>query len=212
MSSEASGQAKQALETNKALANRYYGVALPALGTRNQAINQSLALGEPGFLTQAYGMQRTGLSEGLAAQGGVAQAGQMAGAKKALSGGNFASMLAPSDIGAQLANALYGSKFQQGQANVNQMLNLTSMGLGGAGSAGNAALGASGNELKAIGYMPHYNQTYANVVGGLAGGASIYGAYKNWLAAQPQPFGTPVWTDPGFGQIATSGSIVGTPP
>jgi hypothetical protein len=34
--------------------------------------------------------------------------------------------------------------------------------------------------LNTIGYLPGYNQTYANVVGGLAGASSIYGAINQY--------------------------------
>src|SRR5512135_1291444 len=176
MSSAQSQASEEALRTNKDLASSYYGIALPALEQRLGGINASLAQGEPQFLQQAYQAQRAGLTEGLAAQGGLAQSRQMAGAKKALSGGNAFASMNPADIGAQLANALYGSKFQEGQANLNQNFNLISMGLGGAGTTGNAALTASGQQLNAIGMLPQYNQTYANIAGGAAGLASIYGA------------------------------------
>ena len=204
MSSEQSRASKKALETNKALAEGYYGIAIPALQTRLGAINQSMAQGEPQFLQQAYEGQRTGLTEGLAARGGAAQAQQMRGSKAALSGGNAFASMHPADIGAQLANALYGSKFQEGQANLSQQFNLMSMGMGGAGTAGNAALTASGQQLQAIGYMPNYNQTYANVVGGAALGAGIYGAGNpaGW-------FSSPALT-PGVGQAnpATGGTFI----
>ncbi len=185
MSSSQSQASKQALEQNKSLAEGYYRIALPALSTRIGSINQSLGLGEPEFLKQGYQQQRLGLTEGLAARGGVAQAQQMAGAKGALSGGNAFASLHPADIGAQLANALYGSKFQEGQGALDQQFNLISMGLGGAGTAGNAALNASGQELNAIRYLPQYNTTYANIAGGAALGAGLYGGYQNWLSTQP---------------------------
>jgi hypothetical protein len=194
MSSAQSDASKQALNVNEALANRYYGVALPALSERMGAINQSLAQGEAPYLQQAYGAQRTGLTEGLAAQGGAMEAQKMAGSKKALSGGNAFASLHPADIGAQLANALYGSKFQEGQANMNQGFNLISMGLGGAGTTGNAALNASGQELNAIRMLPGYNQTYANIAGGAAGLASTYGALNQ---AYPQLFGPAGTTNTG---------------
>ena len=119
----------------------------------------------------------------------------MEGAGKALSGGNQFASLHPADIGAQLANALYGSKFQEGQGNLEQQFNLISMGLGGAGTAGNAALNASGQELGAIRYLPNYNQTYANVTGAAALGAGLYGAGQQagWWT------GNPAVTNPGLG-------------
>jgi hypothetical protein len=185
MSSSQSAASEQALQSNKALAQGYYNIALPALQGRLGSINTSLGQGEPTYLQQAYQGQRAGLTEGLAAQGGQAEAQLQRGSKKATEGGNPFASLNPADIGAQLANALYGSKFQEGQANLGQQFNLISMGLGGAGTTGNAALQASQNQLGAIGYLPQYNTTYANVMGGLAGAASLYGAYNQWAANQP---------------------------
>lgn len=191
MSSSQSQASEQAMQTNRQLAEGYYGIALPGLEARQGAINQQLAQGEPQYLKDAYGAQRTGLTEGLSAQGGAAQAQQAAGAKKALSGGNFSSQMNPADIGAQLANALYGSKFAEGQANLNQQFNLVSMGLGGAGTTGNAALNASGQQLNAIGMLPNYNTTYANILGGASGLASIYGA-ANKAGLFSNPYATAI--------------------
>jgi hypothetical protein len=185
MSSASSAASQKALDMDKALANQYYGIAVPSLKNQMGSINQSLQQGEPGYLQQAYQGQRTGLTEGLAARGGAANAQQMRGSEQQMAGGNQFAALHPADIGAQLANALYGSKFQEGQGNLNQQFNLMSMGLGGAGTAGNAAVGASGQQLQAISYLPNYNQTYANVVGGAAGLSSLYGAYNQWQAGQP---------------------------
>lgn len=194
MTSSQSAASQQALQTNKGLAESYYGIALPAMENRLTSINASLGRGEPQFMKDAYGAQRTGLTEGLLGQERSAQAAQMAGSKQALSGGNAFASLNPADVGSQLANALYGSKFQEGQANLNQQFNLMSMGMGGAGTAGNSALNASGNELQAIGMLPRYNQTYANIAGGAAGLASLYGATNQ---AWPQLFGRPGTTNTG---------------
>jgi hypothetical protein len=173
------------MQQNKDLAQNYYDVAIPGLRTQMGSINQSLQQGEPGYMKGAYEQQRAGLTEGLSAQGGAAQAQQMRGSKAAMSGGNQFASMNPADVGAQLANALYGSKFQEGQAGINQQFNLMSMGLGGSGTAGNAAVGASQQQLQAIGYMPNYNSTLANVAGGAAGAASLYGAYNQWQMGQP---------------------------
>jgi hypothetical protein len=116
----------------------------------------------------------------MADKAGTMQAQQAARGKAALSGGNFAATMNPADLGAQLANALYGSKFAQGQANIDQQFNLMGMALGGAGTAGSSALGAAQNQLHTIGYMPAYNPTYANIMGAAAGGASVYGAYNQY--------------------------------
>ena len=204
MSSAQSTASEEALQSSKGLAQQYYGVATPALAARMGGINQQLAQGEPAYLQQAYAGQRAGLAEGMAAQGGAAQAQQMAGSKQALSGGNPFAAMHPADVGAQLANALYGSKFQEGQANLNQQFNLMSMGLGGAGTAGNAALTASGNQLGAIGMMPNYNTGYANIVGAGAGLSSIYGAVQPGRPGRsgtsadegtPGPCGSRTWSN-----------------
>jgi hypothetical protein len=214
MSSDSSQAATQAMQTDKLNAGRYYGIAIPGLQAQMGDINKSLNLGEPEYLKQAYQGQRTGLTEGLAAQGGAAQAQQMRGSKAAMSGGNQFASMNPADVGAQLANALYGSKFQEGQAGINQQFNLMSMGLGGSGTAGNAAVGASQQQLQAIGYMPNYNSTLANVAGAAAGGASIYGAYRNWSAGQQGGFPsigpTGGYTDPySVNPYQTTGNIGG---
>ena len=194
MSGAQSEESKRALEANRSLAQGYYGIALPGLQDRAASIESSLAQGQPQYLKDAYAGQRTGLQEGLAARGGVAKAQQMQGSKKALSGGNPFASLNPADVGAQLANALYGSKFAEGQAGLQQNFNLMGMALGGSGQAGNAALTASGNQLQAIGFMPRYDPTYANIVGGAAGAAGVYGAINQ---AWPQAFGPAGTTNTG---------------
>jgi hypothetical protein len=180
MTSEMNAASKTAYETNRDLAQQSYGVALPAIQARNASINQSLATGEPQYMQNAYAAQQAGLTEGLSAQGGAKQAATMAASKPALSGGNPFALFAPADIGAMLANAKYGSKFQEGQAAFAQNLNLMNMGLGGAGTTGNAALNASGQQLNAIGMLPNYNQTYANIAGAAAGASSVYGAVNQY--------------------------------
>lgn len=217
MSSSQSEQSEYALRTNKATAERYYGIALPALGGRMDEINRALATGEPEYMRSAFQGQRGALAEGLAQKAGVASAQQAAGSKAALSGGNFglANAADPAAFGAQLANALWGSRFAEGQANLDQQFNLMSMALGGAGTAGSGALGAAQNQLGAIGYLPRYNTTYANVVGGLAGAGALYGAFNQpsalatapgWSAYQQAAYGpatymsgTPSWLSGGGG-------------
>lgn len=201
MSSAQSQASKEAMQTNRGLASEYYGIAIPALHGRQDEINRALAGGEPGYMRSAFLGQRGALATGAAAKMGAAQAQQYAGGKAALSGGNFAAGLNPADLGAQLANALYGSKFAEGQANIDQQINLMGMALGGAGTAGSGALGAAQNQLQTIGYMPNYNPTYANIMGGLAGASSVYGALN-----QPQSLfatnypSTVVTAAPGMGR------------
>ncbi len=178
MTSEQSRASQEDFSINQALSKGYYDIALPGLQQRMGANNQQLGLGEPEYMKQAYEMQRGGLAEGTEAQGALARSNQLRGAKGALTGGNMSALLSPASVGAQLANALYGSKFQEGMANLGQQFNLINMGLGGAGTAGSGALDASRQQLQAIGFLPNYNPTYANVVGGLAGGASLWGALQ----------------------------------
>jgi hypothetical protein len=190
MSSSRNAASEQALQTNQALAEAYYNIAIPGLSARLGSINAALAQGgEPDYLKQAYTGQRAGLTEGIVGQEKGAITSQLAGTKQARTGGNVMSGMSTGDIGAALANALYGSKFQEAQGSIDQTMNLMSMALGGAGTAGSGALAASSNQLQAIGYMPNYNPTYANVAGGLAGAAGIYGTGLNaglWGQQSPQ--------------------------
>ena len=187
MTTAQNAASEQALQANKQLAQQYYGVATGALGQRQESINQGLAGGESPLISSAFSAQRTGLTEGLAGQAQGAKQSQLEGSKKAMSGGNEFANLTPSDIGSKLANALYGSKFQEGQADIGQKMNLMNMALGGAASTGNAGLGAAQNQLGAISMLPKYNQTYANIAGGAAAAGSVYGAYQNWAAGQTPP-------------------------
>jgi len=197
MSSSQNQQSEMAMESNKKLAQSYYGVAVPALRGRQEAINASLAQGEPSYLRSAFQGQRSAITEALSQQGSVAQSQQMAGSKAALSGGNAYASLHPADIGAQLANALYGSRFAEGQANIDQQFNLMGMALGGSGTAGSGALGSAQQQLGAINFLPQYNPTYANVAGGLAGAASLYGMLNKYgLFSSASPVGNPGGTPP----------------
>jgi hypothetical protein len=194
MGNPQSVQAKQAEAVNRNLSNQYYGVAIPALAERQNAIQASLAQGEPQYVKSAFAGQRTGLQEGLAAQAGAAQANQMESSKRALSGGNAFADLHPADAGAKLADALWGSKYAESQGSLNQNLNLLNMALGGSGMAGNSAMQAAGQQLSAIGHLPNYNQTYANIAGGAAGLSSIYGSLNT---SYPQLFGPAGTTNTG---------------
>lgn len=211
MSSSQSQASEDALARNRSLAEGYYGIAIPGLQERMGSINTSLARGEPEYMKQAYQEQRTGLTEGLAARGGVAQAQRMAGSKAAMSGGNQFASMHPADVGTLLANALYGSKFQEGQGALDQSFNLINMGLGGAGTAGSAAVNASGQQLGAIGYMPNYNPAAANIFGAAAGASSVFGALNTQY---PQFFGAAGTTNTGATLPtgwSSSGVVGGTP-
>lgn len=185
---------EESLAMNQATARENYGIALPALKKRQDSLNAALGLGESQLLKDAGRAERTALTETGAANADQVRAGQTMRSKSALSGGNVNATLTPSDIGAQLADALYGSKYREGQADINEKMNHFSMALGGAGASGNAALNASGQNLNAIRYLPAYNQNYANVVGGLSAAATVYGGLNQ---AYPQLFGQPGTTNTG---------------
>ncbi len=205
MSSQMGEESKKAVATNRSIAQSFYDIATPALQRRQDEINRAMVEGEPSYMRAAFLGQRGALTDAMAGKAGTAQRQQWLGGKASLSGGNFAAGLNPADYGAQLANALYGSKFAEGQANIDQQFNLMGMALGGAGTAGSSGLASAQQQLQTIGYMPAYNQTYANVIGGLAGAASAYGAYnqnqayQGWLGRQSltpygQVFGLPTAT------------------
>jgi len=205
-STQANVAAGQSLQENRARAQQMYGIALPAMEKRQGLINASMAGGEPSYMRSAFEGQRSALTEGLAQQGSVAQSQQMAGSKAALSGGNAYASLHPADIGAQLANALYGSRFAEGQANIDQQFNLMGMALGGAGTAGSGAMTAAGQQLGAIGFLPGYNQTYANIAGGAAAGASVYGMLNKYGLFSSGSPSTPAPTS-GSGSYWSSGGV-----
>lgn len=200
-----SAASESAYRSYSDLARQYYGVALPGLDARNSAIETARATGEPGFLKSAFAAQRTGLAEGMTGRGDAALAAQTRGAAGATRGGNFFASLHPAQIGAQLANALYGSRFQEGQASIDQSLNLMSMGLGGAGTAGSGALTAAGSQLQSIGYLPNYNKTLAMAsgIGSLAGAG--YGAFSQGQA-QPSSWQGSTWNPSGTVNLTSFGA------
>jgi len=206
MSGKSQVASEASMLDNRQRAQQAYGIAFPAMEQRLGFINQSLSSGEPGYMSRAFQGQRSALTEGLAQQGSVAQSQQMAGSKAALSGGNAYASLHPADIGAQLANALYGSRFAEGQANIDQQFNLMGMALGGAGTAGSGAMTAAGQQLGAIGFLPGYNQTYANIAGGAAAGASVYGMLNKYGLFSSGSPSTPAPTS-GSGSYWSSGGV-----
>ena len=187
MTSQMNDESQRALESAQNLQRQYTTTGLNSANTEKNSINQGLAGGESPLIASAFAAQRAGISDSAADQSRAARQTQAEGSKKALSGGNAFSLFSPSDIGAKLANALYGSKFAEGQADLGQKMNLMNMAMGGAGTAGNAGMQAGQSQLGAIGFLPNYNTTYANVLGAAAGAGSVYGAYQNWAAAQQPP-------------------------
>lgn len=182
MSSSKNSAARQAAQQYGQLAREGYGLGMPALAARNAALMPALQQAQagrlPAYMEAAFDTQRTGLQEGIANQERSAIQRQDAGAKATVAGGNINSTLNPAQMGQILADAMTGSRVQQGMATINQANSLMSMGLGGAGQTGNAAIGAAGNNLQAIGMLPNYNPTYAAVLGGVNAAGTIYGAGK----------------------------------
>ena len=173
-----------------------YDIGVPGIEDRNALLMPALRQAQsgqlPAYMKAAFEAQRTGLTEGITGQERAAIARQDAGAKGAVAGGNAFSTMNPAQMGQVLADAMTGSRVQQGMATVNQANTLMQMGLGGAGQAGNAAVGAAGNNLNAISMLPNYNPTYAAVLGGVNLAGSIYGAGKQggwWGGAQAAPTG-----------------------
>ena len=164
------------------LAKEGYGMGMPALAARNAALMPALRQAQmgklPAYMQEAFAQQRTGLQEGIANQERSKIQAQDAAAKGGVAHGNMNSTMNPAQMGQVLADAMTGSRVQQGMATVNQANSLMNMGLGGAGQAGNAAVGAAGNNLQAISMLPNYNPTYAGILGAASAAGSLYGAGK----------------------------------
>jgi hypothetical protein len=192
--SDANIASEKALKDFQSVARENYGIALPGLKTRQDALNASINLGESPLMKDAFEAERSQITNAAANNATTLRQTQLAQNKGALSGGNVNASLSPADIGSQLANALYGNKFKEGSADIEQKMNYLSMALGGAGQSGNGALAAAGHEMGAIGFLPRYNSTYANAVGLGAGLASGVGAVNQ---AWPQLLGKPGTTNTG---------------
>lgn len=179
--------------------NQAYGVGLPALTAQHAALNEAMgAGGMPGYVGEAYKGARTGITEGMTEVGAGEQAKADLAASGAVQGGNAASILQPQDIGAKLADAHLSSRTNEAIGNVDQSNKIMAMMLGMGTQAGSAANAAGGNQLNAISQMAPYNPTYAAILAGGSGAASIYGAGQDagmWGKANPytsaiQPGGT----------------------
>lgn len=194
MSGDKNTKAHEAVNDAQATAKANYDIALPALQTKQGFINAGIYGGESALMKDAFSAERASLTEVGAANADTTRRAQLEGGKRAVAGGNVNAGLTPEDIGSKLAAALYGSKYREGQADLLSKINFMSMAAGGAGDAGNAALNASGMNLGAIRYLPDYNKTYANIVGGASAAATIYGGLND---AYPQLFGKPGTTNTG---------------
>ena len=191
MSSSKNSASADAARQYGQLAREGYSLGMPALAARNAALMPALRQAQggelPAYMQQAFAQQRTGLTEGITGQERSKIQAQDAGAKRGVAGGNLSSTMNPAQMGQVLADAMTGSRVQQGMATINQANNLMSMGMGGAGQAGNAAVGAAGNNLQAISMLPNYNPTYAGILSGVNAAGTIYGAGKQagwWGGAQ----------------------------
>jgi hypothetical protein len=185
MGSSQADSSAYAARTQGRVAREYYNLALPGLSKQYDLLNKALAEGgEPGYLARAFEGQRTGLAEGALGQEMGATRGALAASQGAAQGGNLGATVSPSDIGKQLANAMWGSRVQEGLGRVDQMNNLIAMALGQTGRTGSAATNAAGQQLQAISMMPNYNPTYATILGlGNVAGAG-YGGYQDYMANQ----------------------------
>ena len=195
MSSPSEGAAKQSAALAKQTAETGYGIGIPALQAEQSQINQGLtAGGEPDYVKQAFGAQRTGMFEGASLQEQGQMQNQSASDKGAIAGGNMnANMLVPPGYGAEIARAMLGSATTEKLGGLEESMNLMGMGLGGAGQAGSAAMTAGGASLKGIGMMPQYNQGLADVLMAANTAGSVYGAGSQagwWGGDSNLPVGT----------------------
>ena len=200
MSSSRSAAASAANRQYQQMAKEAYGLGLPMLRARNEALMPALRQSNlgvlPDYMENAFDVQRTGLAEGVSAKERAAIGAQDAAAKGVTAGGNAASTLNPAQMGSILADAMMGSRVNQGMATVNQANTLMQMGVGGAAQTGNEAVRSAGLQLQGIGMLPNYNPTYAAILSGVNAAGTIYGAGKQggWWGGgdalqQPLPAG-----------------------
>lgn len=193
MSSSKSQAATAASRQYDTLSREAYGLGVPMLRARNEqlmpALRQSMQGELPAYMEKAFEGQRAGVTEGLMNRERQQIAAQDMEAKGAVKGGNIASTLNPAQMGAALADAMMGSRVQQGMATVNQANTLMQMGLGGAAQTGNQAVQSAGLNLQGISMLPDYNPTYAAVLGAANLAGTVYGAgkQKGWWGGGQQP-------------------------
>lgn len=202
MSSSKSAEAQRAVSQNESVARNQFSIGLGAYQTRRDALYNSLltkeqmrnptivgqllgtgpgftntgttTVGEPEYLTNAFAAQRGALTDqylqnaqNVRLAGRAGQAGGESNPLMALSG---------EQLGQALARQISGSGTHQAGSRISQTLNLYNMAAGSAGQAGNASLGFAGNQIQAMSMMPNYNQTYANILGGVNAIGAGYGA------------------------------------
>ena len=162
-----------------------YEVGFQGLDAQQRLLRTAEA--EPGYVRDAFTAQRAGITEGGVVQGGRDIQAQLAATQQAAQGGNTTGNLAPDQMGAKMAQALYSSRLQEGIGKIEQANKLMGMRLGQSVQTGSAALGAAGNQLQNISLMPNYNPTYANVLGALNLAGTVYGGFANRPGAPSNP-------------------------
>ena len=196
MSSSEDQAAASASRQYETLAKEAYGLGIPMLANRNAALMPALRqanLGQlPSYMESAFDMQRTGVAEGILGQERKQIGAQDMAAKRTVAGGNAAATMNPAQMGSLLADAMMGSRVNQGMATINQANTLMQMGLGGAAQTGNQAVNSAGLNLRAISMLPEYNPTYAGVLAAANAAGTVYGVGKqqNWWGGGKDPTST----------------------
>lgn len=208
---ERSGAATQAVRTQGNLAKYMYSLALPAMKDQFGYINQSLKEGgEPGYVRDAYELQRTAITDALSRQGQAARSGALAQSGQAVRGGNVTAGLTPEGMGAKIADQVYASQLNQGLGKIEQMNKLMQLSMGQTVQAGSASIGAGQAQLQGIAGMNPYNSTYAGVLAAANLAGTGYGAYQQWNAGRPglQPGAQlPMPTNYSAFNMATPGTV-----
>ncbi len=169
--------ANEAIATSSRLSREGYGIGIPAIHRQQGLLQTALAQGEPEYLQEAFGRSRA-LQGDAAAASGLSEVAQARGiGAKAAGGGNLGAQQAMGQgYGQKLAQAMFSSRINEAQGNVEQMDKLLGMTTGAAQQAGSASLAAESNAMGAIPFMRQYDPTYATMVGALNAGGVAYGA------------------------------------
>lgn len=171
------------------LASRAYPLGFEAIRGEQAGISTMMGVGgEPTALREAFGGSRAGLLDASVIGQDDALRRERAENRGAAQSGNLAATLgSPADAGTAIARALYGSRITEGMGAIEERDKLLGMSLGQSQTTGSGSLAAFGNELRNIPMMQNYNSSYANVLGALNLGASIYGAgsQAGWFSSSP---------------------------
>lgn len=191
-------------------ARQSYSVGMPGLAEQKSGIDwMQQQGGEPRALQQAFGGARAGMLDAATLAGKDSLARTQQENRGASIGGNIGAGLAtPSDMGSSIARAMYGSRLTEAMGSIEEQNKMMGMQLGQTQTSGSGALSALGSQLTAIPTMQNYNSSYANVLGALNLGASVYGGLNQAGAfAGNQPTGAAGYGNPfmGAGSTATVG-------